>query len=320
MSKEKICGIYKITAKHNGKIYIGQSVDIYNRWKSHWKQVNRGDSDYLHNAMRKYGKDGFIFEIIEECSLDVINEREKFWIKFYDSYNTGYNLTLGGEGIKGKIYTEDERENLRKISEELNKNRPVLQIDKDGNIVKEWRSCKEIGKVTHMSSSNIHHCLMHDGGYYLLYGYIWMFKNEYLESGLDINIYLSNNRNITYNKIYQLDGCNNVIRIWDNVYQIISENPTYKCSSIYSVCNGNSKTVYGFRWLYEDDFANSSVSYKKKTEKSVNQYTYPDKEFIATYSSMHEADRLTGISFKMISRVCKGERKSTHGYIFEFAE
>ena len=70
MAKEKISGIYKITAKHNGKIYIGQSIDIYERWRGHWKQVNQGDSNYIHNAMRKYGKDGFIFEII----VDVIGE------------------------------------------------------------------------------------------------------------------------------------------------------------------------------------------------------------------------------------------------------
>ena len=70
----------------------------------------------------------------------------------------------------------------------LNKSKPVLQIDTDGNIVKEWRSCKEIGKVTDMISSNIRHCLVHDGGYHLLYGYIWMYKSEYIENGLNINL------------------------------------------------------------------------------------------------------------------------------------
>ena len=319
---EKISGIYKITSKHNGKVYIGQSIDIYNRWRGHWKQVKRGDSDYIHNAMRKYGKDDFIFEIIERCPQDIINEREKYWIDFYDSYNNGYNLTIGGEGIKGKVFSEEERENMRISSMKLNKSKPVLQIDTDGNIVKEWRSCKEIGKVTDMISSNIHHCLVHDEGYHLSYGYIWMYKSEYLENGLDINLYLLNNKEVMYNKIYQIDKNGKVMKLWTSIHHILSENPTYKYSSIYSACNGQRQSMYGFKWIYEDDYINNnqSTTYKKKTEKSVNQYTYPDKEFIATYSSMHEVERLTGIGFKMVSKVCRGERKSTHGYFFEFAE
>lgn len=320
MVKEKISGIYKITAKHSGKIYIGQSNDIYARWKSHWKQVNSGDSSYIHNAMRKYGKDGFTYEIIEKCSQNVINEREKYWIKYYDSYNNGYNLTLGGEGVKGKIYSENEKEIMRIQSLKTNKSKPVLQIDINGDIIKEWRSCKEIGKTTDMISSNIHHCLIHDGGYYLAYGYIWLYKDEYLQNGLDLNLYLSNNREIIHNKIYQVDKEGIVIKLWNNIHQILFENPSYKYSSIYSACNGQRSSMYGFKWIYEEDYVNNQPSsYKKKTEKVVNQYTYPEKQFVASYSSMHEVERLTGIGFRMVSKVCRGERKSTHGYIFEFA-
>lgn len=116
MAKEKISGIYKITAKHNGKIYIGQSNDIYSRWKSHWKQVNSGANDHLHNSMRKYGKNNFEYEIIERCNQDIINEREIYWIKYFDSYNNGYNLTIGGEGVKGKKYSLDEKENMRNFA------------------------------------------------------------------------------------------------------------------------------------------------------------------------------------------------------------
>ena len=320
MAKEKISGIYKITAKHNNKIYIGQSIDIYERWKSHWKQVNNGDSSYIHNAMRKYGKNGFVFEIIEKCSQDVINEREKYWIEYYDSYNNGYNLTIGGEGVKGKVYSEDEKEIMRMKSFKANKSKSVLQIDTNGNIIKEWRSCKEIGKVTNMQSSNIHHCLIHDNGYYLAYGYIWVYKDEYLKNGFDLDLYLLNNRKIKYNKIYQVDKEGVVIKLWENIHQILCENPSYKYSSIYSTCNGQRQSMYGFRWVYEDDYKNNQpFVYKKKTEKEVNQYTYPEKQFVARYSSMHEVERLTGIGFKMVSKVCRGERKSTHGYIFEFA-
>lgn len=320
MAREKISGIYKITAKHNNKVYIGQSIDIYNRWKSHWKQVNQGASDHIHNSMRKYGKEGFTFEIIERCSQDIINEREKYWINFYDSYNNGYNLTTGGEGVKGKVFSEEERQNMRNIFVKLNKNKPVLQIDTDGNIIKEWIGCKEIDKVTDMDGSYIHDCLKHND-YYLPYGYIWMYKNEYLKNGLDVKSYLLNTKK-TCNKIYQLDKMGNIVKFWEDIHQILSENPTYKYSSIYSACNGQRQSMYGFKWIYEKDYLTNSktITYKKKTEKQVNQYTYPDKEFIASYSSMNEVERLTGIGASMVSRVCRRKRKSTHGYFFEFAD
>lgn len=322
MAKEKISGIYKITAKHNGKVYIGQSNDIYTRWRSHWKQVNRGDNDYLHNCMRKYGKDNFEYEIIEECNQDIINEREKYWIQHYDSYNNGLNLTLGGEGVKGKVFSYEEKEKMRNYAKNVGRSKPVLQIDTAGNIVNEWRSCKEIGKTTDMLSTNIHDCLKHKGGYRLAYGYIWLYKEEYLNDGLNLDLYLSKNRDTLCNRIYQIDKNNkkNVVKIWDDIHQIISENPNYKYSSIYSACNGQRKSMYGFIWVYENNYTeNEYVNAPTVLDQPVNQYTYPDKQFIETYSSMHEVEQKTGISFKLVSRVCRGERMQTHGFIFEYA-
>lgn len=92
-------GIYKITNKINNKIYIGKSTDIEERWKYHISHYNyeREYDKPLYKSFRKYGIENFSFEIIEECSLD-IDEKEKYWINFYDSYKNGYNATIGGEG------------------------------------------------------------------------------------------------------------------------------------------------------------------------------------------------------------------------------
>lgn len=90
-------GIYKITNQINGKIYIGQSQNISQRWKAHRKHYQKDDYP-IYRAMRKYGIDNFSFEVIEECSLEELNDKEKYWIKYYDSHNpsNGYNLTDGG--------------------------------------------------------------------------------------------------------------------------------------------------------------------------------------------------------------------------------
>ncbi len=95
-------GIYKITDETNGKVYIGQSVRIAQRWLQH-KQAAESSNTLLYRAMRAHGIDNFKFEIIEECVPEKLNEREVYWIAYYDSFNKekGYNMTPGGtEPIK----------------------------------------------------------------------------------------------------------------------------------------------------------------------------------------------------------------------------
>lgn len=90
-------GIYKITKKENGKSYIGQSNDCERRIKEHCYPSRYLDGLAIDIAIHKYGKEAFDYEIIEECSLEELNERETYWIKYYNTYENGYNSNLGGE-------------------------------------------------------------------------------------------------------------------------------------------------------------------------------------------------------------------------------
>ena len=98
--------IYKIVNDINDKIYIGKTIStIEKRWSQHkYDYQNRnGEKRPLYEAMRKHGIENFHIEKIEECSNDIVEEREKYWIKYYNSYigftnSKGYNATLGGEG------------------------------------------------------------------------------------------------------------------------------------------------------------------------------------------------------------------------------
>ena len=89
-------GIYKITNKTNNHSYIGQSVQIETRWSNHKiAAFNPNDKAYeypLYRAFRKYGMEQFQFEIIEECSIDMLNKREQYWIEYY---KPEYNQTIG---------------------------------------------------------------------------------------------------------------------------------------------------------------------------------------------------------------------------------
>ena len=99
--REKICGIYMIQNKINGKIYIGQSKDIYNRWTSH-KNSSKNPKYPIHFAINSLGKENFSFSILEKCNKSELNYRECFYIKLYHSVDNdfGYNLLQGGNDCK----------------------------------------------------------------------------------------------------------------------------------------------------------------------------------------------------------------------------
>lgn len=92
--------IYCITNTINNKKYIGQTVtSLSERYAKHKYDAFSHQSTYaIHTAMRKYGFDAFKINQIEECSLSELDEREQYWIQYYDTYNKGYNETRGGEG------------------------------------------------------------------------------------------------------------------------------------------------------------------------------------------------------------------------------
>lgn len=89
-------GIYKITKKENGKSYIGQSCDCDRRIKEHCSPNRYKLGLAIDIAIHKYGVNAFTYEIIEECSIDKLNERESYWIEYYNTLENGYNLSKGG--------------------------------------------------------------------------------------------------------------------------------------------------------------------------------------------------------------------------------
>lgn len=116
--QEKIIGIYKITNKITNECYIGQSRNILKRWQDHYYKLDtdRTKNLHLYRAFKKYGFENFNFEIIEKCSIEQLNEKEVYWIQYYDSYNNGYNLTPGGDysSSSQRVATRQEVIEIRK--------------------------------------------------------------------------------------------------------------------------------------------------------------------------------------------------------------
>lgn len=118
-------GIYKITNLLNGRVYIGQSKDIYVRYNSHhkyeYKNENRADFQ-LYQAFKKYGLDNFSIEVVELCPSDELNDKEIYWIEYYNSFKQGYNMTAGGSNFSPNIHsveTEQKRRQTREKTQSL---------------------------------------------------------------------------------------------------------------------------------------------------------------------------------------------------------
>ena len=95
-------GIYKITNQCNGMSYVRQSIDIQRRWAEHRRKMNIKNT-LLYQAMREFGIDNFSFEVIEECELVDLNDKEKYYIDKYNTMNpNGYNMSTI-ENIQHKI-------------------------------------------------------------------------------------------------------------------------------------------------------------------------------------------------------------------------
>lgn len=112
--------IYKLTSPSN-KCYIGQTINLVERKRTLYNPNKYYSGHRLDNAIKKYGIENFQYEIIiqivessKEKLREKLDELEKFYIEKYDSYNNGYNMTLGGSGSNGCFQTEESK---RKISE-----------------------------------------------------------------------------------------------------------------------------------------------------------------------------------------------------------
>ena len=104
--------IYRYTNKINGKVYIGMTTrDVEIRHNEHVSDIN--DGTYFHRALKKYGIEGFVLEVIDTANdVDELKDKEKYWIGFYYSFaqkSKGYNLTLGGDGALGAVCSDETR-------------------------------------------------------------------------------------------------------------------------------------------------------------------------------------------------------------------
>jgi len=182
---DAIVGIYCISNKINGKMYIGQSRNIIERWKSHIYELNKGihRNRYLQYSWFKYGESNFNFSIIELCDIESLDKKEIYYISKYQSTDSdkGYNLTGGGQNIVG-----ESSKKLREILRYGHRDDfiPINQFSIDGKFIKRYDAMTIASEALGIShSSAIRNCAnkfhgSFDQGSKTCCGYAWIYDED----------------------------------------------------------------------------------------------------------------------------------------------
>lgn len=160
--------IYKITNTLNDKVYIGQTIKtVQKRFTQH---KNNSNKEYfsqivLYKAFNKYGIENFICEEIEEVPNDKLDEREKYWIEYYDSYFDGYNSTLGGRATQLYNWDTDDiiekymiLKSARAVAKEIGCDHSTIDRILNENGVKRFTPSQQQSKPLYFKKKDeIHH-------------------------------------------------------------------------------------------------------------------------------------------------------------------
>jgi group I intron endonuclease len=283
----KNCGIYKIT-NPRGRVYIGQSIDCEKRIFNYLKYNKVGTQKRLKNSFNKYGRENHMFEIIELCDKNSLNERERYWQEFYKVLTT--------EGLNCKyVNTNDKSGQLstiikNKISNTLKgKKRPeefrnkMSLLKKDKKLSKEHIEAIKKGQHNNPKSKE------------------WRVKQGKINAK---EVFCFNINKQFINSYYSAREAGRVLNVsFENITQAI------KYKRLYNNCF----------WSYCKEETLEKHSMCRKDSLNVHQYTL-DKEYINKYNSISQAAKALNISKSGIIRCCKNRQKQAGGFIWTYEE
>lgn len=274
-------GIYKITNQKTGKAYIGQSICIEHRWKAHIQSAkNPNNKDYnseFYTDIRNMGVNNFCFDILEECQVTDLDEKEIYYISIFDTYKNGYNRTHGGAG--------QNYENVIKTRELWDKGYSSAEI------TNELKICRETVRKYLQDYKN--------------YSTKESYKRGYFNSEKAIQANKNWNTNIICQ--YTLDG---IFLKGFNSCAEVEKTLGILAQSVSSCIKGEYFSAGGFRWakkgeeLISLDKWNSIHRNKILSNSNIQQI----KELLALGLKRQDIVDQTGCSLKTISRINNGER------------
>lgn len=278
--------IYKITNDVNGKVYIGQTHGtVESRWKAHLNAAKhhskRHGCPYLINAINYYGVEHFSVVEIEKCNDEDLNDRERYWISYYQSYieDNGYNLTLGGDCGYWKDYSDvytlwDEGLPVTEIQNRTGFSRTTLS-----KVLKEYENYSRT-ESEHRQS-------------YLVSKHQYRPVIQYAQDGTYLNRF-------------------------DTPQDAIDHLGVGIYGELIKKCKQSNRMYYGYQWRFEGDDPPGAFIKRKELYKPVIQFDADGNE-IARYDSITIASRETKAPYHGIQGCCKGRQGQSGGYIWRYA-
>ncbi len=205
--------IYLIENDLNDKKYVGiTSRNINIRWKEHL----RHSSQIIDKVIALLGKEHFSIRELEECDDDKLDEREIYWINYYNSFQNGYNFTLGGRD-ENMIFSPDNFDKVKEL----------------------WDlgyGQKEIQQQLKINVETVHNYLLKNG-----------ITAENIKNRHREKVGKSKSK-----KILQLDLNDNVVKLWDSIVSI--DRAGVASRAVVNRClNGQQKSGKGFKWQYYNE-------------------------------------------------------------------
>lgn len=226
------CGIYMIQNKVNNKIYIGQAVDIEDRWGEHRRGLRGGyhHNKHLQNSWKRDGEENFEFTVLLECEESNLNMYEEYYIFDLMTFDprVGYNKDYGGKSGRPTEETKRKLSEARKgekhhmygkqLSEEAK--RKMSESHKGRQFSEETRrKLSEAKKGKHRSEET---------------------KRK-----------ISENRS---KPVVQIDPTTNkIVKVWESSTEAVRQGG-FTHGSISRCCNGKLKTHKGYKWVFLSDY------------------------------------------------------------------
>lgn len=321
------CGIYKITNQINGHSYIGQSIFIEDRWRQEKGRAFKEDSsEYdktLSKAFRKYGLENFIFEILEECEPSELDEKEIYYISFYDTYFNGYNETTGGQGSPNSSIKISKEQILEIYNLLLNSDISQNDIAKKYGVGYDVISNINQGKSRRLDGYNFplrkykkeYFCIdcgieVSEPGVLRCNKCRGIIQRKVERPSKEILFKLLSENEGNFTKIgQQFNVTDNTIRKWCKAYELPYHSKDY-------IIEGQTITKY-----------NSKTTRNSKTVKQLDKITLKElNRFVSIAEAgkyIKEQNKLSTLSKNIASKiwaVCKGTQNTAYGYVWKFIE
>lgn len=354
--------IYRLTNKVNGMMYIGQTMDLKKRITRHLyasKSIEHANGKYpISLAIAEFGIDSFVCDILwksdesDDASLirKCLNEKERYFIKKYDSVNKGYNQTWGGEGMLGYHLPQESIEKIRKgnlgkklpkwvreanikrfsemrnepgYREKLSKrvsgrNNPMYGVHLKGedsymfgrHLSDETKRKIALSKIGKKGTP-----MSEEHKEKLRKLFTGVPKSEEHKEKLR-NASLGQKHPERRKPVLQYDKNGNFIKEWDCAFDA---EKIYNDRHINDCCRGTRRIAANYQWRFKEDknFPRKIAGYSRSGNKKIAM-TDKDGNTLKMYGSIKDAVVELGINRSSLQEVLSGRQKSTKGMYFTY--